>query len=89
MYTHPFSHVGREKFQFVAERNHIEFKKSTCLSNRRKILAVTSQLKQLQKESLKKFRLERVRTHECPLRCRCSALPIQLSYQANWELVIL
>ena len=45
-------------------------------SNRRKILAVTTQLKELRKESLKQFRLER-NSNPWPLRCRCSALPTE------------
>ena len=48
-------------------------------SNRRKILAVNTQLEQLRKESQKKnFRLERD-SNPWPLRCRCSALPTELS----------
>ena len=48
------------------------------LSSRRKILAVSTQLKQLRKESMKKFRLE-PDSNSWPLRCRCSALPTELS----------
>ena len=51
-------------------------------SNRRKILAATSQLKQLRKESLKKFTLERDSTHDL---CDAGAVLYQLSYQANWD----
>ena len=57
-------------------------------SNRRKILAVTTQLKQLRKESLKKIQayLNGIRTHDL---CDACAVFYQLSFQANWELVIL
>ena len=47
-----------------------------------KILAVTTQLKQLRKESLEKVRLERDL-------CNAGAVLYQLSYQANWVMVIL
>ena len=54
---------------------------------RRKILAIISKLKQLQKESLKKnLGLNGIRTHDL---CDAGAVLYQLSYQANWELVIL
>ena len=55
---------------------------SFWLLNRRKILAVSTQLKQLRKESLKKFKLE----HDL---CGAGAALYQLSYEANWKLVIL
>ena len=45
------------------------------------------QLEQLQKESLnKKTGLNGIRTHHL---CDAGAVLYQLSYQANWELVIL
>ena len=45
-----------------------------------------TQLKQLRKESLKKISgLNGIRTHDL---CDTSAAHYQLSYQANWELVI-
>ena len=52
-------------------------------SNRRKILAVTTQLKQLRKESLKKIQAW------TGFELMTSAMSVQcwLSYQANWELV--
>ena len=54
--------------------------------NRGKI-AVSTQLKQLQKESLKKDSgLNGIRTHDL---CDPGSVLYQLSYQANWELVIL
>ena len=57
------------------------------LSNRRKILAVTTQIKQLRKESVKKSSgLNGIRTHDL---CDVDAVLYQLSYQANLELVIL
>ena len=50
------------------------------------IAATITQLKQLRKESLKKFMLERnIRTYDL---CDTSTVLYQLSYQANWELVI-
>ena len=56
-------------------------------SNRRKILTVSTQLKQLRKESQKKNSgLNGIRTHDL---CDASAVLYQLSYQANGELVIL
>ena len=48
--------------------------------NRRKILAVSTQLKQLRKKAWKKFRLERD-SNPWPLRCRCRALPTEVSSQ--------
>ena len=47
--------------------------------NRKKILTVSTLLKQLRKPE-KKFRLERDSTPR-PLRCRCSTLPTELSSQ--------
>ena len=56
-------------------------------SNRRKILAVSTQLKQLRKEMPeKKSGLNGIRTNDL---CDAGAVLYQLSYmyQANWELV--
>ena len=56
-------------------------------SNGRKILAVSTQLVQLRKESLKKNSgLNLIRTHDL---CDAGAVLYQLSYQAKRELVIL
>ena len=56
-------------------------------SNGRKILAVSTQLMQLRKESLKKNSgLNLIRTHDL---CDAGAVLYQLSYQAKRELVIL
>ena len=45
------------------------------------------QLKQLRKESLKKYSgLNGIQNHDL---CDASAMLYQLSYQANWELVML
>ena len=50
-------------------------------------MAVTTQLKQLQKENLKKIQaLNGIWTHDL---CDAGVVLYQLSYQANWELVIL
>ena len=66
------------------------FENKSETSNRRKILAVTTQLKQLRKERVKKIYiysgLNGIRTHDL---CDGGAVLYQLSYQANWELVIL
>ena len=51
-----------------------------------KIFAVDTQFKQLQKRSLKKFRLQRD-SNPWPLRYRCSALPTELWSHNCWEQV--
>ena len=56
------------------------------ISNRRKILAISTQLKQLREESLKNPGLNGIQTHDL---CDVGAVLYQVSYQANWELVIL
>ena len=52
--------------------------------NSRKILAVSTQLKQLRKESLKKFRIERD-SNPWPLRCRRSAPPTAIKPTWSWS----
>ena len=53
-------------------------------SNGRKILAVTTQLKQVAKRKPEKNSgLNGIRTHDL---CDAGAVLYQLSYQANWEL---
>ena len=47
---------------------------------------INTQLKQLRKESQKKSGLNGNQTHDL---CDAGAVLYQLSYQANWELVIL
>ena len=60
-------------------------------SNRRKILAVTTQLKQLRKESLKKKKTKKIRGEGIRTQnlCDAGAVLYQLSYQASWHLKLL
>ena len=70
-----------ETYFELGMKDQIEERSSQLQSNS------STQLKQLQKERLKKTNsgLNRVRTRDL---CDAGAVLYQLSYQANWELVI-
>ena len=75
------------KVNFQATAMNKETASHVTHSNGRKILAVSTQLMQLRKESLKKNSgLNLIRTHDL---CDAGAVLYQLSYQAKRELVIL
>ena len=87
--------LKREKEELQKQKEDEESKKVKIVTfrmsklNRRKvkILAVSMQLKQLQKKKPEKNSgLNGIQTHDL---CDAGAVLYQLSYQANWELVVL
>ena len=55
-YCKQHSYVNKGAWAMISRERKVENVKKRVTSNRRKILAVTTQLKQLRKESLEKFR---------------------------------